>query len=86
MLSSNKREKKVIDMHNRLPRWLSGKELACQCRRYKRCGFHPWAGKNPLRRAWHPTPVFLPGESNGQRSLAGYSLKRLKESDTTEVT
>ena len=32
-----------------------------------------WVGKIPWRRAWQPTPVFLPGESQGQRSLAGYS-------------
>ena len=31
-------------------------------------GFHPWAGKIPWRRAWQPTPVFLPGESQGQRA------------------
>jgi len=30
-------------------------------------------GKNPWRRAWQPTPVLLPGESRGQRSLVGYS-------------
>ena len=47
-------------------------------------GFDPWAGKIPWRRAWQPTPVFLPGESHGQRSLAGYSPGRCKESDTTE--
>jgi len=33
----------------------------------------PWVGKIPWRRAWQPTPVFLPGESHGQRSLASYS-------------
>ena len=33
-----------------------------------------------------PTPVFLPGESHGQRSLAGYSPWGHKESDTTEAT
>ena len=33
----------------------------------------PWVGKIPRRRAWQPTPVFLPGESHGQRSLAGCS-------------
>ena len=42
--------------------------------------------KIPWRRAWQPTPVFLPGESHGQRSLAGYSPQGRKESDTTEVT
>ena len=51
-----------------LPRWLSGKESACQCRRHT---FDPWVGKIPWRRPWQPTPVFLPGESHGQRSLAG---------------
>ena len=39
-----------------------------------------------LRRAWQPTPIFLPGEPHGQRSLAGYSPYGRKELDTTEVT
>ena len=39
----------------------------------KRRGFNSWVGKIPWRRAWLPTPVFLPGESRGQRSLEGYS-------------
>jgi len=51
----------------------SCKEPACQCRRHKRLGFNPWVGKISRRRAWQPTPVFLPGESYGQRSLVGYS-------------
>ena len=51
----------------------SGKELTCQCRRCKRRGFDPWVRKIPWRRAWQPTPILLPGESHGQRSLAGYS-------------
>ena len=46
------------------------KESACQCRR---CRFDPWVGKITWRRKWQPIPVFLPGESQGQRSLAGYS-------------
>ena len=37
----------------------SGKEPACQRRRHKRCGFDPWVGKIPCRRAWQPTPLFL---------------------------
>ena len=49
-------------------------------------GFHPWLGKIPWRRAWQLTPVFFPGESHGQRSLAGYSPQGRKESDTTEET
>ena len=51
----------------------SGKEPASQCRRCKSRGFDPWVGKIPWRRAWQPTPVFYPGESHGQKSLAGYS-------------
>ena len=47
--------------------------MACQCRRRKTCGFDPWVGKLPWRRKWQPNPVFLPGESHGQRSLACYS-------------
>ena len=38
----------------------------------------------PWRREWLPTPVFLPGELHGQRSLVGYSPCGHKESDTTE--
>ena len=45
------------------------------------CGFHPWVRKIPWRRTWQPTPVFLPGESHGQRSLAGYSPQDQKELD-----
>ena len=55
------------------PGGASGKESACQCRRYKRCGFDPWMGEIPWRWAWQPTPVFLPEESCGWRRLAGYS-------------
>ena len=47
-------------------------------------GFNPWVGKIPWRRAWQPTPVFLPEEFHGQRSLANYSPWDHKESDTTE--
>ena len=43
-------------------------------------------GKIPWRRAWQSTPVFLPGESHGQRSLAGYSPCGHKESDMTKNT
>ena len=64
----------------------SGKESSCQCRRYKRLGFDPWAQKIPWRRAQQLTSVLLPRESHGQRSLAGYSPWGCKELDTTEVT
>ena len=64
-----------------LPRCLSGKESICQCRIHKRYGFDPWVGKIPSRRKRQPTPVCLPGETHGQRSLVGYSpwgRKRVK--------
>jgi len=63
------------------PGGTSGKEAAC--RRQKRLGFDPWVGKIPWRRTWEPTPVFLPGESRGQRSLVGYGPQHHKKSDTT---
>ena len=64
----------------------TGKEQACQQRRCRRCGFNPWVGKIPWRRAWKPTPVCLPGESHGLRSLVGYSLCGCKELDMAEAT
>ena len=66
------------------PRRSSGKESACQCRRYKRPGFNPCVGKSPWRGKWQPTPVFLLRKSHGQRCLVGYSLWDHKESDMTE--
>ena len=45
--------------------------------------FDPWVGKIPWRRKWQPTPVFLPGKSQGQRSLMGHSPWGFKVSDTT---
>ena len=44
------------------------------CLQCGRPGFNPWVRKVPWRREWQPTPVFLPGEFHGERSLAGYSL------------
>ena len=69
-----------------LPFKLGVKEPACQCRRHKKFEFNPWVGKMPWRRKWQPTPVFLPGKFCGQRSLAGYSPRDLKELDVTEGT
>ena len=45
-----------------------------------------WVGKIPWRRKWQPTPVFLPGEFCGQRSLEGYSPGVQEKSDMTEAT
>ena len=60
-----------------------GSRIYLQCQRPK---FYPWVRKIPCRREWLPIPLFLPGESLGQRSLAGYSPRGCKESDTTKVT
>ena len=73
-------------------------ELAAQCvsvgrtegcpgyRRLYVEGSQGWGlgGEDPWRRKWTPIPVFLPGKSHGQRSLAGYSPWGCKESDMTE--
>ena len=67
-----------------LPWWLSGQRIRLQRGRCRRHGFHPWVGRIPWRRARQPTPAFLPGKSQGQRSLAGYSPLGLRESDTPE--
>ena len=62
-----------------LPRWLSGRESACQCWRCKRHWLDPWVGKIPKNRKWQTSPVFLPGKFQGWRSLVG-----CKKQDTTE--
>ena len=58
-----------------------GKDATCHCRRI---GFDPWVGKIPWRREWQTSPLFLPGQFHGQRSLVGYNPWAHK--DTTEVT
>ena len=69
-----------------LPVGTSGKEPACQCKRHKRCRLNPWVGEISWRRAWQSCPVFLPGESHGQKSMVGYSPQGHKESYMTEAT
>ena len=51
----------------------------------KKTQVDPWVGKIPWRRAWEPTLELLPGESHGERSLAGYSHGVAQDSDITEV-
>ena len=58
------------------PGGTTGREPTCQCRRCKRCGFNPWVGKMPWSSAWQPTPVSLPTESHGQRSLAVHRVTK----------
>ena len=70
-----------------LPRWLRGKEFACQCRRPKRLGFDPWVWKIPWSGEWQPAPVFLPGKSHGPWSLVGHSpwgRKRVRDDLATK--
>ena len=62
--------------------WLRWQRTCLQIRRH---GFDPWVGKVPWRRGELLTPIFLPGEVHGQRSLVGYSVWGRKESDTTEA-
>ena len=57
------------------------KNMSAKCRRL---GFAPWDRKIPWGREWQPTPVFLPGEFHGQRSLADYSPWGCKELDISE--
>jgi len=78
--------KQVATPRQGFPGVTSGKMPACQHRRHQRLEFSPWVGKIPWRRIWQLIPVFLPGESHGQRSLVGYSLWGCTELDTTEAT
>ena len=68
-----------------LPWWLSIKNLPARQETQRTWVWSlDWEGS--WRWAWQPTPVFLPEESSGQKTLAGYSLQGGKESDTTEAT
>ena len=60
------------------------KKIHLQLRRHRTPGFDPRVGKIPWRKKWQSAPVFLPGKSHGQRSLAGCRPKGHKESGTTE--
>ena len=71
-------EREKVGQKKGFPDCTSGKEPAYQSRGHKRQGFDPCVRNIPWRRAWQPTPVFLPGESHGQRSLAGYSPLAIK--------
>ena len=62
------------------PGGINSKVSTCQCRKRKRCAFHPQVRK------WHPTPVFLPEKSHGQGSLAGCSPWDCKELNTRVQT
>ena len=51
-------------------------QMGKNCLQCRRPGFDPWVRKIPQRREWQPTPVFLPGESHGQKSLVGYGVAK----------
>ena len=68
------------------PGGTSGKEPSYQFRRLKRHWLNPWVKKLPWRRVGQPTPLFLPGESHGQKSLEGYTPWSHKKLDMTEAT
>ena len=55
-----------------------GLRIRLQCRRPR---FNGWVEETSWRRKWRPTPIFLPGKTHGQRSLAGYSPQGHKELD-----
>ena len=84
-LSLSKKQKQTFKTKMRekgFPWWLRPWRISLQCRRP---GFHPWVGKTPWKRAWQPTPVFLPGESpwteerGGLQSMGSQSWTRLSD-------
>ena len=65
------------------PGGASGEEPAWQCRRQE-MQVHSLSGEDPLEEAWPPTPLFLPGEPHGQRSLEG-TVHRVAKSQLTQL-
>ena len=70
-------------VHKQLGCWLMVKNLPAT-QEVRQLRLNPSAGKIPWRKEWPSIPVFWPGESHGQRSLAGYSPWGRRESDTAE--
>ena len=79
--AASKTVRNIYCLSQGFPWWLSWYRICLQCRRPR---FHPWAKKIPWRKGWLSTPVFLPGDFHGQRSLVGYSPWGHKEPDMTE--
>ena len=65
-----------------LPRGVSGKEPACQCRRHNRHGFDPWVGRIPWRRKWHPLQYSFLGNPK-DRGAWQATVHGVAESDMT---
>ena len=72
------------DIHAHLTGQLQGLRRWNICLQCGRPGFDPWVGNISWRRTWKPTPVLLPRQFHGWRSLVGYSPWDRKESDMTE--
>ena len=70
--------------HTHTHTYLERASLVAQMEKNLPAVFNPWVGKISWRRKWQPTPVFLPGEFHGHRSLVGYSKWGRKELDMTE--
>ena len=70
------------NLHN-LAMFNTASLVAQTLKQWRRPRFDPWIGKLPSRRKWLPTPVLLPGEFHGQRSLVVYSSWGHKESGMT---
>ena len=68
------------------PRWHTGKQIACQCRKHKRHGFNSWVGKMPWKRKWQPALVVLPGKSLEKGTWQAIGHRDHKKSDMTEHT
>ena len=76
----------ITYMGDGLPWWLSGKESASSAGVTGDADSIPGVRKTPWRSTWQPTPVFLPGESQGRGSLMGCRLWGRTELDTTDAT
>ena len=81
-----KKKKKLLHFKQDILDGSAGKESACNAEDIGGTSLAPGSGRSPEKRKWLSTPVFLPGESHGQRILVAYSPKRQKESDTTKHT
>ena len=73
-------------MQSKLPRWLSGKESACQCSRHKRCSFDPWVRKIPLEEDLATHSRILAWKNPMERGAWQATVHGVAELDMTEVT
>ena len=74
----------LLERNLGFPNDSSGKEYTCNAGDIGDMGLSPGLGRSPWRRKWQTTPIFLSEKSHGQRSLAGYCPKGLKELDMTK--